>query len=478
MLIRHSALYITAKLVPGLLGMVTTALLTRLLVPSQYGLYGLALVIMTFGSAIAFDGLGLAYLRVAQNRPDKLVAASTFVQLFLGLVALTLVAAALAWTSGLIDPPDLPIIAAGLLMTWAYAWFELVSRFHVADLRPGAYLRMNLGRAALILGGAGVAAWLTRDPVWTAIGTATGTLAGACLGGFERYRLGAAAFDRALARAALTFGLPLAASLTLGSLVGSGTRALVSSLASLEALGLYTASFVLVQNTLATVAAGIASAGFSLAVRAVDSGDKERARAQLHANASLLLAVLAPATVGLALTSHSIAAVLVGPGYVDTVAALTPWMAVGAFFAGFRAHYLDHAFQLGRRPHGQIWVTALAALVTVALAVALIPRLGPLGAALSVTAGMIVSTVYAVTAGRSAYPLPLPWDTAWRVALACTAMAACVTAVPGSGLASLILQVTLGAGAYAAAAIALDLLGARGHFARLLAPRLLRTGPT
>ena len=475
MLIRHSFLYVAAKLIPGLFGMVTTALLTRLLAPAQYGRYGLALVVMTFGSMIAFDWLGLAYLRVAQpaqqpNRADRLVATSTFVQLFLALAGGTLLLAVVAWAAGLIDPAELPVVAAGLLMTWAYAWFELVSRFHVADLRPGVYLRMNLGRAGLILSVACLAAWLTRDPVWTAIGTAVGTAAGACLGGVGGYRLGPAAFDRTLARAALVFGLPLAASLALSSLAGSGARALVSTLGSIEALGLYTAAFVLVQNTLATVAAGIASAGFSLAVRAVDSGDPAAARAQLHANGSLMLAVLAPAAVGMALTSRSIAALLVGPEYVAAVAALTPWMAAGAFFAGLRAHYLDHAFQLGHRPHGQIWVMAVAAVVTIGFAVALIPSFGPVGAAIAVTAGMIASTIYAVLAGRRAYRLPLPWDAAWRVALACAVMAGCVSAAP----AILAVQVLLGAASYAACAVALDVLGARDRLAGVLLLRALR----
>jgi hypothetical protein len=57
-------------------------------------------------------------------------------------------------------------------------------------------------------------------------------------------------------------------------------------------------------------------------------------------------------------------------------------------------------------------------------------------------------------------------------------MAACVGAVPGTGPASLALQVGLGAPTYAAAAIALDLLGARRSLSRLLAPRLLRIRPT
>ena len=70
--------------------------------------------------------------------------------------------------------------------------------------------------------------------------------------------------------------------------VTSGSRALVQFLDSSEALGLYTAAFVLVQNSLAIMASGIDAAGYPLAIRAVESGDPARARRQLLANGTLL----------------------------------------------------------------------------------------------------------------------------------------------------------------------------------------------
>ncbi len=458
MLIRHSAIYIVAKIVPGALGLATTALLTRLLAPADYGVYGVALLVMTFGANIAFDWLGLAYLRVAQNHvtnhADRPRATSTFARIFAALVAATALLALAAAAFGLITPAKAGIVTAGLLMAWAYSWFELLSCFQIAQLDPATYLRMNLGRAALTLLGAGAAAWITRDPVSTAYGTAAAMILATILRGLPPVR---AAFDPALARLAIRFGLPLAASLVLTSLVGTGTRAMVEWLGSIEALGLYTAALVLVQNTLGVVAAGIAAAGFSLAVRAVNSGDAAAARRQLDANATLLLAILAPAALGMALTAPGIAVTLVGTRFVATVAELTPWMAAGALFAGLRAHYLDHAFQLGRRPAGQVWVTAGNVVVTTALALLLIPGQGPLGAAIAVAVGAATACLHALWAGRAAYPLPLPLAAAAKIAAACAAMTTSVLLVPPF----LPAQIAAGALAYAAAALAFDLLGLR-----------------
>ena len=459
MLIRHSVLYVVAKLAPGVLGMATTAVLTRVLLPAQYGLYGLSLVIMIFGSTIIFDWLGLTFLRIAQRYPDRATAESTFVRMFLALVLATAALGGVATGTGVVRGVEAHVLQASLVMMWAYAWFELMSRFEVAELRPWRYLLMNMGRGSLAFIGAGSAAWLTHDAVWTVYGAALATLAAGCFGGVQRLRL--RRFDVSLARSALGFGLPLAASLVLTGLIVSGTRALLTWLDSVEALGLYTAGFVLVQNTLAVAAAGLSSAGFSLAVRAVEAGDAAAARKQLEANGGLMLAVLAPVAVGMALTADGIAHLLVGPLYVGTVTRLTPWMAAGAFLAGFQSHYLHHAFHLGRRMTSQIWVTAGCVVVTFGSAAMLIPRYGAVGAAMAMFAGAATSTVHAVSAGRTAYPIPLPWSAAWRVALACVAMSLCVVAMPGSGILKLVLQTSMGIIAYGSACVCFDVMQVR-----------------
>jgi O-antigen/teichoic acid export membrane protein len=205
----------------------------------------------------------------------------------------------------------------------------------------------------------------------------------------------------------------------------------------------------------------VASAGYSLAVRAVETGDAEVARVQLLANSTLLLAVLAPAAVGMALTAHGLAQTLVGPKYVDAVAMLTPWMAGGTFLASFRSNYLDHAFQLGRRPSLQIWVTGLAAAIAVGLCFLLIPPYGPLGAAIATGVAMGVSCIHAWILSHYGYRLPFPVGPAARIGAACAIMALAVIAIPGTGFVTFALQVIAGGVAYVGAVVAFDVMGAR-----------------
>jgi O-antigen/teichoic acid export membrane protein len=461
MLIRNSAVYIVAKLLPGIFGLATTAALTRLLNPHEYGLYGLVLAMMMLGSYVFFDWLGVSFLRFYQARRDDPDVVTTFISMFVALAAVSAGVLGAALIGSVVPTRLIGLSVVGLIMVWAYSWFELVSRVAVAKFQPVNYLSMNLGRSLFTLVGATAAAWLTESPLWTAVGTATGMFAGAFLINVPIPSPSWRRFDRGLARDVLVFGGPIAASMALYALIDSGTRVLLEELDSAQALGLYTAASALMQTTLVVIATGIYSAGYSLAVRAVEGSDHLAARRQLLANGTLLLAVLAPASLGMALTGNGIATTLVGSKFVSGVAPLMPWMAASSFFGCLRAFHLDHAFQLGHRPHLQIWVTGLAAVIAIGLSVYLIPSEGPIGAAIAVTVAMAVSCIHAIIAGRYAYPIPLPIVAGVRVAICCTIMALVMVELPDSGWTGLALRTGFGSAAYALAAITLNLLDTR-----------------
>ena len=129
-----------------------------------------------------------------------------------------------------------------------------------------------------------------------------------------------------------------------------------------------------------------------------------------------------------------------------------------------RAYHLDQAFQLGKRPHLQIWMQLLAATTSVALCFYLIPMRGSVGAAMALTAAMAVSGVYALIMGRYAYWVPLPLAVGARVAVCCGVMVLVIVALPDAGWTGLALRTGLGAVSYGLVALAVNLLGIRAQF--------------
>lgn len=78
-------MYVLSKVAPGVVGALTTSILTRVLVPARYGVYGLALVIMTLGSSIGFEWLRVALIRFHRIGQDDQRTFGTFICLFLVL---------------------------------------------------------------------------------------------------------------------------------------------------------------------------------------------------------------------------------------------------------------------------------------------------------------------------------------------------------------------------------------------------------
>jgi O-antigen/teichoic acid export membrane protein len=340
------------------------------------------------------------------------------------------------------------------------AWFELVAAFEIITFRPLRYLAMNVLRAVLVFILTLGAARLTHDPILTAVGLSLGMLASTLIGRFPGKDASPSNFDRSFAAKVLVFGLPFTISMTLDSLLQGGPRIIIQILDSSAALGHYTAAYLLVTNTLTIIGAGISSAGLSLTLRASEDGDSLAVRHQLLSNGELLLAVTAPAALGMALTARSLTATLVGPQFSE-IAVLIPWLAFGAFLGALRGNFLDFAFQLSHKTHFQIWVALVGAIVAIVLSIYLVPTIGALGAAIAVTVGVGLEFCLALVLGRRVFPLPLPVEPALRILAACVFMTLMVRAVPGTSPAYFILQVAIGMLSYAGAAFALNILKLR-----------------
>jgi O-antigen/teichoic acid export membrane protein len=162
------------------------------------------------------------------------------------------------------------------------------------------------------------------------------------------------------------------------------------------------------------------------------------------------------------MTSQHIAAVLVGPGFREGVAALIPIMCVTALIHGVRNHFVDHTFHLSGRSAMMLWTYGPAAIANVAINLVTVPAYGMFGAAWTGLGCQTAALLLSWLVGRRVFPLWLPlWQVA-RIAIAVLAMAAAIASFqfPLTWL-GLLGEVSLGAVVYAVACIALDVGGTR-----------------
>ena len=204
-----------------------------------------------------------------------------------------------------------------------------------------------------------------------------------------------------------------------------------------------------------------AAGGPALIVALERGGGAALARAARE-QAGLMLALALPASLGLALVAKPLTELMVGPALAPGAAAVTPWIAASALFAGLTTYYTHQAFTLGRRTGLLLLAMAIPAALNVALNLLLIPRLGLTGALVATTISYGLGLIASIGLGRRAQPLPLPWSALARTCLATAAMGLVVASLPSlGGLAELALKAGAGALVYGLAAFLLDVAEAR-----------------
>lgn len=471
MLFRHGFHYLLARGVPGVLNFLAIAVYTRLLDPDEYGAYTLTIAAVSAADALLLQWLRLALLRFlpkaeAEGNPDLVLAA--LLRQFLGLAAVIAAFGTLfAWFL-LPDGLSRQLVLLGLGIFVVQGLFELTVERERSALSPRRY-GLYAGVKSLVGLTTGAALALVG---WGAAGLLVGLLLSMMLpllafGGVPMWvRVARTPFDGRLARQLTRYGLPLAATSALAFVVSSSDRFMLAGFIDQAAAGRYAAGYDLAQFTLGMLLNIVNLAAYPLIVTALDAQGETAARGLLRWTARLLLGVGLPVTVGLAVLSQNVATVMVGPGFRDAATVVIPWIALAALIAGFKAFYLDLAFQLGKSTITQVWIALITAVLNVILNLLWIPRFGILGAVYATVAAHCVALLLSWWLGRRAFPVPLPGPANLPILGAALVMGAVLSFVRDwVGAGALVAQVLIGVAVFAASLLVLD----RRFFAKLLA---------
>lgn len=442
---RGSAVKLAAEVASRLLGFATMWLLLRGLGPlhglgaSEFGILG---ELSVYALLLAEAGeLGLQALA-----SRALVAGTLSLESLVRVrAALALLVAGLAVAGGLVHGPALALLVAWFALSGWCEFFGVALRCRGARLGEAGVLLVLRG-GALVAAGLALAAGARLTGVSAAL--ALSPLPALVLGAWRLRRSAPApAVGGVLVApvAVLRESFPLAVHGVL-LLLSPRVEFLVLSwlLPDRQAVGLFYAA-LLVFWPLAMIPTAIAAGAMPALTReALQGGAAVRRR-----TASLLALAVAPVAIGLALVARPAAELLLGPGSSPADHAATAdllrllCLALPALFAN--ALLSASLIAAGRAP----WLPRLTAsrvLIAFALALALVPALGPRGAALGLAlAEWLLVAVAAAACRRAAFAVPVLRPLGWAL-VACVPMALAVRGVSGS----LALAVPIGALTWAA----------------------------
>jgi O-antigen/teichoic acid export membrane protein len=459
-LFRSLTIYGLGDMLTSIVSLALLPVYTTYLAPDDYGVIALLLVIEAVTKVLFRWGVDTAFMRLYYDCADQPARQRLASTLFFFLLAVngTLLLAGIAgarWLSDWqFDTPKYGTLVA-LVMTNMFVTGFYFIPFQVLRIEDKSkqFIALSFVRSAgtlvlrlvLVVGaGMGVMGVVAADLIVTAVFT---LILLRWLAPLIR-----PVFSPAILRDALGFGLPRIPHSIAHHVMGLADRYLLKWFGTLADVGLYStgATFGLVLKYFLS-AFEFAWTPFFLGVM------KEPNAKEIYSKVSTyVVAVLVLLVAGLCAVADPLIRLATHPRF-HSASIVTPWIALGVMFQGL---YLVGSIGLiiTKRTTKYPLATGAAALVSVAVNLALIPRYGMLGAAWA--NAIAYATLAAMTAGFSyrLYPIPYEWSRLLRIALAgglAFWAGGVLVPAPHAALPSLLVRGTTTTGVYGAALFAL-----------------------
>lgn len=470
---------LAALLVNALFNFLIGLIVARFLGPEEFGRFALATALALTVQVALFDWIRLAAIRFYSEetqRSEPEVRATLDVSYVAAVATLLASAGALLAVGPAFSLPA-PLLGLALGACVINGLFDYSTGLLRASFADATYARLVIVKNAFALGLIAGGAILFGSAEIAMVGGAL-SLGGAVL--LTR----AALMDRSsparlaswpLARRYLGYAAPIVAANLLYLFVPLVNRTIVTHLYGFAETGQFSLAWDFGQRALQAVGSAIDVILFQMAVAAHAKGGIEAGRIAVARNLGIVVAILAPATLGLWLTLPSIERLIVPSEFRGPFAHYLTLLLPGLFALSIGAYGLNPAFQIEKKNGPMIAAAAVGCLGTPIITILGVRGTDATSLALAqslayVAAGLVLGGFAIARAGLRCPP---------RRDLAATALGCLLLLLTGmplraleAGLGTIILQVVAGAIVYAAVALAFDLSNVRAA----LAERLKATG--
>jgi len=463
-MIRQVSSYMTANVVSAMFGFASVVLFTRVLSPHEYGIYIIGFSISAMISTVLFGWVKASVVRItAEEGALDLRLTTAYASLALMVLIPVFMEGARFFL-----PDASEYLLPAIVLGFAIGSFEFYLEIFRARQQTSFYMWSTIARAALALaiacvlvialdlGGRGLLLSVALSYILTML-----------LYARPLWQRPLHPFDMSILKEMLHFGLPMTISGAVFMLAATLDRLVVGAYLGEHAAGVYGASADLVRQVILFPGVAIGSAVVPIAIRLMTQGNPEALDRHMTDSMELLLAVLAPATAGMAIIAAKLANLILGPEFHEAASMLIPIIVFAWLLRSVSYQFVHVSFQLNKKPvlMGIQGVTILAS--NVACMALLIPRYQVIGAAWAMLISEAAGVVVGYMLSRQAYRLPFDIRGIARVAAATAIMALPTYLIDrhfaDDGLVNLVLPVVAGMVLYTLAAFALNVAGIRNR---------------
>ncbi len=206
-------------------------------------------------------------------------------------------------------------------------------------------------------------------------------------------------FDTALAKKFLKYAYPLVGLSLAISVLNLSDRYIIPYLTDLKSLGYYTGNYSIPSAAFTMIMFAIMRSIYPNILAAYNNGRKEEANHLLDYGTRLYLLIALPSAMGLSILSKPISKLILGAGF-DQYSNIIIWVSWGMLFYGL-SEYLIKPLELTRKTNSAFLMGSIAGVVNIGLNFMFIPILGFEFAAISTCFAYFIYCCIAFYTGRS-----------------------------------------------------------------------------
>lgn len=407
MLIKHVLYYGLARGGPGIINFIALAIYTRLLTPSEFGIYTLVLAYVGLIHVLVFQSLLLTlsrFLPAADHSPHR-VLSHCLGLFFIATTILIILGLLIFLCSPSHELGQLIIIT--VILACAQAWHEFNLRFCSSNLLPKQYGIIGLVKTIIAISLGSMLALQGLGSAAALIGLIAGCLVAWSTCNFRHFKnIRPSIPPKEDIKVYFNYGGPLTLTFLLTWFIGTSDRLFINFFIGTEAAGVYSAGYDLAQQILVLALSIINTAALPLAIKALEKKGIQEATEQLRLNGELIFTFSLCGAAFLIANASNLINLLIGEAFRFGAESIFTIIVITSAIASIKAFYFDTVFNLSKKPKYLISSTLIAAVISLLANYILIPTYGIKGAAFSsliaITCACIVSSIL----GNRVFTLP------------------------------------------------------------------------
>lgn len=404
-IVKDTALYMVAKIVEGLIGIITITVYTYCFIPEEYGRYNIVNLTIVTSAMIVMQWLSQAIMRYVneyKNEEKKFYSTAVFIWLKINIISTLICSLGIVLYSIIFDSSLIIILLLSLIMFVSYGATLVVLNILVAKRKVKLNLIISLGSTvfklivALMLikvFGAKIE-WILLSNIIFDILTVIIVIVKLDIAKYISYK----SYSKNIFDKFIVYGLPLIGLTFSTAILYNSSRYVIQIIIGSAAVGIYYANQSLMSSAFSMLSNAVMKGSYPSILKVWNDGDKQQTAKLISQSVRTYMLLAVPAVAGIVVLAEPISNMLLEPSYVEGYTVMK-WTALGMTLLGI-TEYRNKYWELEVNTKTIFKQSLVSGVITIILNLILVPIFEYKVAAVVTTLGFLVYFVISYIGSR------------------------------------------------------------------------------